>query len=232
MGKFNKIFMVIASSKNAKMHPIIFYFQQYINEHRIPMIQSPDGGTYESIIVKPDHRPCSAFFNRSGEIMLWSPDGSEINTGLNRDEFPDCGAERLDDCDAKYGADYFIVLLSCEKLESLGFRVETGDGWKWDHHNLESINVVSSSKMAWCPVTESWEKPCECDHCQETGQSPTYVDFAIIKDIYKMLPYGLITGNLFAELANKCPFDRVNNCDECGASCCCEKSCSKYDPFW
>lgn len=210
------------------------YLQTYIDEPLIPMIQSPDGGNDEIILINYGHLPCNAFFNGSGEIMLWSPDGSQINTGLNRDQFQDCDTERFDDCNAKYGADYFIVLLSCEKLESLGFRVETGDGWKWDHHNLESIKIESSkeNKEAWCPVTESWENPCKCDYCQEKGQTHTYVEFEIIKDLHKMLPYGLITGNLFAEWANKCPFDSGNYCDDCGAFLHCEETCSNYDPYW
>ena len=206
----------------------------HFNEHLIRMIQSPDGGNYEIILVKYGYLPFTAFFNQSGNIMLSLPNGSQIDTGLNRDEFPDCDAEKFNDSTAKYGADNFIVLLSYEKLESLGFQVETSEGWKWDHERFESINIESSkeTKKAWCPVTESWENPCECDHCQKKGQTPTYVKFAIIKDLYKMLPYGLITDNLFAEWANKCPFDPANNCDDCGASFCCEKSCSNYDPFW
>ncbi len=200
-------------------------------ENFVPSVQPDDGGNYDMIMVRYGYLPFKAFFDINGEITLWLIDETKINTGLKRDDFPSCDTAKFSNYDPKNGVlpDMFIVLLPDEKLKDLGFEVKTGEGWKWDPNTFKSIKVNRSEKheQAWCPVTESWEKPCECEHCQKKGQDAKYVNFEIVNKLYKSLPYfpRKDIKFSFAELANQCPFDPLHNCQECGASFVCEMSC-------
>lgn len=215
--------------KTLKMN--IIWFPWNIEEEyqtRVPLIQFDDG---RAIVVRDDYVPCHAFFNKDGEVILWLYD-QEIDTGLKRADFLECDEADLIsnyDPDGVVSPESFIVLLSNQKMEELGFQVKTGEGWMWDPKKFESIEVKCSDKTknVWCPATKSWEKPCDCKRCKKASQDdPKYVNFEVIKD----LPYSaqrdpLNIGNPLADFANKCPYDDENYCCHCGGAFVCEQYC-------
>ena len=218
------------TSKNAEITTIMFPLD--INEsyqRRIPLIQSDDR---RPIVVRDGYVPCHAFFNNQG-LILWLYD-QEIDTGLKRDDFPDCHeADIISNYDPHSGflPESFIVLLPNEKMEELGFQVKTDEGWTWDPKKFESIEVKCSDKTknVWCPATLSWEEQCDCERCKQSQDHPKYVNIKVIRDLYKNLPdhlqEPLDVGNPLADFANKCIHDDVNYCSECSGSFECEKSC-------
>jgi hypothetical protein len=200
-------------------------------QDRAPSIQPDDS---HSIVIRYGYRPCHAFFDKNGKVILFLPD-KEIDTVLTRADFPECDEADLIsnyDPDSVVSLESFIVLLSNERVEKLGFQVETDEGWTWDPKMFKSIEVKCSdkTKYVWCPATESWEKPCQCEKCkQESQEAPKYVDFEVIKSIYDKLPYSLREhlniGNPLADFAKKCPYDNVNYCHKCGGAFVCEQYC-------
>jgi hypothetical protein len=192
------------------------------------------------IIVPRDHFPCLAFFDKDGNLLLCHPE-REYNEGfvtcLARHDFWKEEEQRFSNYDPidDFSHDSFIVILSKEKLEEMGFQVETREGWRWDYETFRSIEIECPDKTqkAWCPATQNWEKPCDCAECKKTSHTK-YVNHSVIKDLYRSLPDYLQRphdiGNPLAEFANKCLFDEVNYCYKCGGCFACEKECVRYDP--
>lgn len=173
------------------------------------------------IVVPPGHYPCRGFFMNS-TLYLFSK-GIEIETGLNRRDFEEEEERQFLECDDGELPHFFHVMLSKETLERLGIEVKTGEGWKWDGENLQSIKVECSEghKKAWCQATQTWEEHCDCSVCNKI-YNPTgkyHVNFDVIKSICKRLPLSLKfkseVGKPIAVFANRCPVDTTNYCDEC-----------------
>jgi hypothetical protein len=188
-------------------------------QQRISLIQFDDG---RQTVVRDGYVPCHAFFNKDEEVILWLDD-QEIDTGLKRADFPECDEADLIsnyDPDGVVSPESFIVLLSNEKMEELGFQIKTDKGWTWDPKKFKSIEVECSDKNVWCPATQSWEKPCDCKSGNQNQDHPEYVNIKVIKDLYKNLQYHLKEpldiGNPLADFAKKCPYDDINYCSECG----------------
>jgi hypothetical protein len=217
--------------------PNIYYLNNHnTDDHlRIQCIQPCDDDSL--IIVPRGHLPCPGFFNQDGNLSLCHPE-REYNKGfvtcLARKDF----RKKEEQCFSNYDPiddfsyDFFIVILSKEKLEEMGFQVETREGWRWDPEELRSIEIkCPDTQKAWCPATQNWENPCDCAECKKTSHTK-YVHISVIKTLYGSLPAYLQhphdIGNPLAEFANKCQFDEVNYCYQCGGCFGCEKSCVLY----
>lgn len=151
----------------------------------------------DTIFVPLDCLPCTGYFYES--ILYLKCDSITfpgINTGLTRDNFPELESEYNDFSE-------FYLIISIEKLNTLGLEIKTGEGWGWNPQTLENKFCESpDSDHKWNSLSKEWEKVC--DECSKLPHRTTK---------YNLLYY-LTEDHLFGRNggARFCECDRCDRC--------------------